>query len=143
MQIDTNQRALLKALTGVFGGNKNRALQTVELLAPEAISQIDTQAGSNDFTLAVISKGGFAAPQAFASRGRVGVIVESEGGPQLGEVFTDDDKIGLIVVEILQGKLTKPEEVQPRIEALFEDQQSKADAWRAFQILFQFHLFDS
>ena len=134
MNITTAQRQFIAVITGVFGGNLKQALQTVELLDPEAISRINTQAGSSDSTLQVISKGGFASPEACVSRGRVGVMVEREGGPQLGEVFTDDDRIGAIVVEILQGKLVTPEEVQERVEALF-DEQSRGDIARLFSIL--------
>ncbi len=138
MIIDTNQRKFITALTRVFGGSPKVALQTVELLNPKAISQISPQAGQEDLeayqSLAIISKGGFAAPQAFASRGRVGTIVENEGTPQLAEVFADDHKIGAIVVQILQEKLTKPEEVQSQVEALFGDEH-KADVGRIFNFL--------
>ena len=138
MLIKADQKRFITALTGVFAGNTKRALETVELLDPNAISQINTQADSEDLqakqSLAIISKGGFANLQAFASRGSVDVLVESEGSPQLGEVFVDDHKIGAIVVEILQGKLTKPEDVQSRVEVLFEDKH-KADASRIFNFL--------
>ena len=138
MIVNTDQRRLITALTGVFGGNPKQALETVELLDPKAISQIDIQAGFGDLkvkqSLEIISKGGFANPQAFASRGRVGVLVESEGAPQLAEIFADDHKIGAIVIQILQGTLTKPEDVQSKVEALFEDKH-KADLAKLFKFL--------
>ena len=136
MIIDTNQRKFITALTGVFGGSPKVALQTVELLNPKTISQINPQASQENLetyqSLAIISKG--FAPRAFASGGSVGIIVEREGTPQLAEVFANDHKIGAIVVQILQGKLTKPEEVQSQIEALFGDEH-KAEAGRIFNLL--------
>ena len=139
MRINAKQRKLITTLAGTFGGNPQIALKIVGLLNPRAISQIDTQAALKDSkdskeyeALVIISK--FVAPKAFTSRGTVGIIVEKEDSPQLAEVFSDDDKIGAIVVKILQGKLTKPEEVQSQVEDLFEDKH-KAGAAKLFNFL--------